>query len=273
MVSSSSLPIQGISRCVHSAPVLYFSFIFGVQVTKIVFQFIENNFTVDNKGKDYQQFRFLFELTAIHRKRTNISLHSHVFSFKTISGSESNVRQDIKLLRLQFKFIIFFLRQSPDIKRRSQDIHLLSRAIDRITSLSMDVDSNDLASSSLSFHISSGFIVLHPTMVSASYSLSDFSLEVSLTMTIYCWYTSNSFSRVDLSPFLIVCPSDIPGFDLSRGPRNYPSMFFSLFPIQDCGWVYRTNFTTNSNHSSIFHFNILILITTHVFIQVLLMQD
>ena len=81
------------------------------------------------------------------------------------------------------------------------------------------------------------------------------------------------FSGIDLSPFLTIFLSDVPGLDPSRGPRNYPSMFFSLFPIQDCGWVYRTNFTTNSNHSSIFHFNILILITTHVFIQVLLMQD
>ena len=44
--------------------------------------------------------------------------------------------------------------------------------------------------------------------------------------------------------------NDDPSLDPSRGPRNYPSMFFSLFPIQDCGWVYRTNFT-NFNHSSI----------------------
>ena len=42
-------------------------------------------------------------------------------------------------------------------------------------------------------------------------------------MKIYCWCNSASFSRVDLSPFLIICPSDVPGLDPSLGPRNYPS--------------------------------------------------
>ena len=76
----------------------------------------------------------------------------------------------------------------------------------------------------------------------------------SSSKTFLCDLRASSvfFSKVDLSPFLIICTSDIPGLDPSRGPRNYISMFFSLFPIQDCGWVYRTNFTnTNFNHSSI----------------------
>merc|ERR1719464_322564 len=83
--------------------------------------------------------------------------------------------------------------------------------------------------------------------------LCDFSLEVSFTTTFYYWCNSASFSKIDLNPFLIICPSDVPGLYPSIGPRNYPSMFFSLFPIQDCGWVYRTNRTIsiNSNHSSI----------------------
>ena len=45
----------------------------------------------------------------------------------------------------------------------------------------------------------------------------------------------------DPNPFLIICPSDVPGLDPSLGPSNYPSMFSSLFPIRDCGWVYGTN--------------------------------
>ena len=58
----------------------------------------------------------------------------------------------------------------------------------------------------------------------------------------------------DSSPFMVIYPSDVPGLDPSLGPRNYPSsacpfivpnsypsMFFSLLPINDCGWVYRTN--------------------------------
>ena len=93
----------------------------------IVIQFDDGNFDVDNKGKYYQQFRFLFELSTIHRKQTNISVHSHVVSFKPISGSESGVRQDIKLLRIKFEFNFFLLRRPQDVKRRSQDIQLLSR--------------------------------------------------------------------------------------------------------------------------------------------------
>ena len=99
-------------------------------------------------------------------------------------------------------------------------------------------------------------IVLHPTVVLASYSLSPpvpgvqvqvadivesyFKSQSSYKPSIYDPRTSSGFiSRVDLNIFLIICPSDIPGLDPSRGPRNYPSMFFSLFPNQDCGWVYR----------------------------------
>ena len=53
---SLSLPVPGISWCIHLAPILYSSFTFGVQVALIVVQFVDNNFNVDNKGKDYQQF-------------------------------------------------------------------------------------------------------------------------------------------------------------------------------------------------------------------------
>ena len=108
-----SIPVPGSSRCIHLVPVLYSCLTFGVQVAKIVVQFIDNNFTVDIKGKDYQHFRFLFELTTIHRKQRNIYLHSHVFSFKPISGSASGIRQDIKLLRIKFVqlggFILFLI--------------------------------------------------------------------------------------------------------------------------------------------------------------------
>ena len=45
----------------------------------------------------------------------------------------------------------------------------------------------------------------------------------------------------DPSPFMIICSRDVPGLDPSLGPSNYSSMFSSLFPIRDCGWVYRTN--------------------------------
>ena len=54
--SSLSLPVPGISWCIHLAPVLYSNFTLGVQVATIVVQFVDNNFNVDNKGKDYQQF-------------------------------------------------------------------------------------------------------------------------------------------------------------------------------------------------------------------------
>ena len=53
---SLSLPVTGISWYIHSTPVLYSSSTFGVQVATIVVRFVDNNFNVDNKGKDYQQF-------------------------------------------------------------------------------------------------------------------------------------------------------------------------------------------------------------------------
>ena len=116
---SLSLPVPRISRCIHSVPVIYSCFTFGVHVAKIVVQFVDNNCTVDIKGKDYQHFQFLFELTTIHRKRMNISLHSHVFSFKPISGSESGIGRDIKLIWIEFEFNIFLLRRSQDVKQRT----------------------------------------------------------------------------------------------------------------------------------------------------------
>ena len=55
----------------------------------------------------------------------------------------------------------------------------------------------------------------------------------------------------DPSPFLIICPSDVPDLDPSLGLSNCPSMFSSLSPIRDCGWVYRTNSNPNISQESI----------------------
>ena len=81
--SSLSLPIPSVSWCIHLAPVLYSSFTSRIQVATMVVQFDVDN--VDNKGKDFQQFRFLFALSILHRKQMNIFAH-FVFSFKSFQA-------------------------------------------------------------------------------------------------------------------------------------------------------------------------------------------
>ena len=49
--SSLSLPVPGVSWCIYSAPVLYFSFTSSVQVATIVVQFDDDNFDIDIKGR------------------------------------------------------------------------------------------------------------------------------------------------------------------------------------------------------------------------------
>ena len=52
---------------------------------KCSYSYNGSQFDVDNKGKDYQQFRFLYTLSTLHRKRKDISAHS-VFSFKSFQA-------------------------------------------------------------------------------------------------------------------------------------------------------------------------------------------
>ena len=79
---SSSLPLHIPSDflSIHSAPVLCSSFNSTIPTVTMVV-----HFDIDNKGNEYQQFRFVlfFELISLIRKRRNPSINS-VFPYKSL---------------------------------------------------------------------------------------------------------------------------------------------------------------------------------------------
>ena len=117
-LAPSSLPlhIPNDFLSFHSAPVLCSSFNSTIHTVTMVV-----HFDVDNKGNEYQQFRFVlfFELTSLIRKQKNPSINS-VFSYKSLQALRVGTRRILQIYDMIFDIrtnnMIFDIRTNNSAK-------------------------------------------------------------------------------------------------------------------------------------------------------------